>query len=73
MESLESVQRQNESICLLFIDLDGFKEVNDRCEPEAGDALLAAIARRIEGRLRPSDTVARAGGDEFYAQIKAGR
>ena len=48
-----------------LVDLDGFKPVNDRFGHDVGDALLVAVARRLEGLVRNSDTVARLGGDEF--------
>ncbi len=56
---------------LLYIDLDDFKPVNDRYGHHAGDAVLAAVARRIEGCTRRPDRVARIGGDEFAVLIPA--
>ncbi|MBL7255693.1 GGDEF domain-containing protein [Paractinoplanes lichenicola] len=50
---------------LLYIDLDGFKPVNDTCGHEAGDAVLVAVAQRINTIVRTGDVVARLGGDEF--------
>jgi diguanylate cyclase len=52
-------------LAVYMIDLDGFKEVNDRHGHQAGDELLAAVARRLKTSLRTSDLVARLGGDEF--------
>src|SRR5581483_7678762 len=50
---------------VLFIDLDRFNVVNDSLGHDAGDTLLALIARRVENILRPDETIARLGGDEF--------
>lgn len=62
---IELCRRDRQPLCLLLIDLDHFKQINDSLGHQMGDLLLIEVARTLENALEPSQTVARLGGDEF--------
>ncbi|MCE9680742.1 putative bifunctional diguanylate cyclase/phosphodiesterase [Halomonas alkalisoli] len=64
-QAMLAARRSGGKVSLAYIDLDGFKEINDRLGHDAGDRVLVAIAERLTSALREADTVARLGGDEF--------
>ena len=71
--ALDAAMRSKASAALLYIDLDRFKPVNDLLGHGGGDALLIQVARRLQAELRPTDTLARVGGDEFVIVMSTDR
>ena len=63
--SVSKGRRENRKVALLYIDLDGFKLINDSLGHSVGDVLLGQVAQRMKSRFRQSDTLARIGSDEF--------
>jgi len=68
-QALAVAKRERTQLAVLFLDLDGFKRVNDSLGHQAGDALLQLAGDRLRNALRDTDTVARLGGDEFVMVI----
>jgi diguanylate cyclase (GGDEF)-like protein/PAS domain S-box-containing protein len=68
-QAIAHTQRSNETLAVMFLDVDRFKTINDTLGHPAGDTLLQQIGRRLTETLRVGDTVARAGGDEFLILV----
>ena len=64
-QALASLQRSNKVLAVVYLDLNGFKQINDTLGHEAGDRALQIVAQRLQHTVRKCDTVARIGGDEF--------
>ena len=67
--AIAHARRNKGTMALMYLDLDGFKQINDTLGHDAGDALLCMVAARLLGAVRQEDTVARVGGDEFMIAL----
>lgn len=68
-QAIKHSERSGQRLAVVFLDLDGFKAINDTHGHDAGDQLLIAVANRMKHTLREGDTLARLGGDEFVAML----
>ena len=66
-QAMRHADRHGSMLAVVYLDLDGFKDINDAYGHDVGDQVLVEVARRMQGRLREDDTLARLGGDEFVA------
>lgn len=69
-QALVNARRSKESVALMFLDLDRFKNINDSLGHHVGDLLLKEVAARVQGCLRKGDTLSRLGGDEFVVTVE---
>jgi diguanylate cyclase (GGDEF)-like protein len=69
-QAVQRARRKNSKLAVIFLDLDGFKQINDAYGHDAGDALLVELAGRLRDNLRASDLIARLGGDEFLVVLE---
>lgn len=69
-QALARAVRRKQRFALIYIDLDGFKAINDELGHDAGDEVLRSVAAKFRSRIRLSDTLARLGGDEFLAVVE---
>jgi diguanylate cyclase (GGDEF)-like protein len=69
-QAVQRARRRNSKLAVVFLDLDGFKEINDAYGHDTGDALLVELAARLRDNLRASDLIARLGGDEFLVVLE---
>src|SRR5687767_1016797 len=69
-QAVQRARRKNSKLAVVFLDLDGFKQINDLYGHDAGDALLIELASRLRDNLRASDLIARLGGDEFLVVLE---
>jgi diguanylate cyclase (GGDEF)-like protein len=68
-QAIALAQRSGKQFAVLFMDLDGFKHINDSLGHSVGDQLLQSVGKRLSGCVRQSDTISRQGGDEFMALL----
>ena len=64
-QAVRAAARDQGGVAVLYLDLDGFKQINDTYGHATGDQVLVEVARRLRAAVRPADTVARLGGDEY--------